>query len=171
MHTAELEECDFLECKITCYESETEFVEDTGPGDVGDTISVELQNIENEGNYLKWGARTINGMEKGAISYRFDNELGREIFEYSDFVLGTPGVVKWGKDQPDTRTVVFYKLDTYNCQRVNLDPKFMTKMEPKIRESFALYKHYNENTEDIDVYYPDTKKITKYKGLKSFAFV
>jgi putative phage-type endonuclease len=171
MHTAELEECDFLECKITCYDSETEFLEDTGPGDVGDIVYSDLYNTEHTATNVKWGARTLNGMEKGAISYRFDKELDREVFEYSDVVLGTSGVVKWGKDQPDTRTVVFYKIETYNCQRVNLDPKFIIEMEPKIRESFCLYKHYIANITDIDKDYPETQKKMKCKGLKSFAFI
>lgn len=163
MHTAELEECDFLECKITCYDSEEEFANDTGHGDVG------IYGMDN-GTIVTWGARTKSGMEKGAISFRFDAVTNNECYEYSDSHLGTPGVIAWGKGQEASSTVVFYKIDLYNCQRIHLDPKFMTEMEPKIRDSFGLYKRYSEFPTDIDLDYPEPVQTKRSQGLVPFAF-
>lgn len=157
MHTAELEECDFLECKITEYECEEDFVADTSPDE------------RSRGTSL-----TASGMEKGAITYHYDDEQQKEVYGYSPYETSTEGVVAWAAEQEEFKTVVFYKMDVYNCQRILYDPNFMVETEPKIRDSFALFKKYKDSPDQIDVDYPESAKKSRggrNQGLSPFAFV
>ena len=160
MHTAELEECDFLECKITEYESEEDFVSDTSPDEAS-----------------RGTALTASGMEKGAITFHYDEEKSKEVYGYSPFESSTAGVVAWAREQEAeaAKTVVFYKIDVYNCQRIRYDPNFMVETEPKIRDSFALFQKYKDDPDKIDVDYPESAKKTRSPNrdskLAPFAFV
>ena len=156
MHTAELEECDFLECKITEYESEAAFAADASPDEAA-----------------RGTALTEKGMEKGAITFHYDDEEGKEVYGYSPYETSTEGVVAWAAAQEEFKTVVFYKMEVYNCQRIAYDPAFMEETEPKIRDSFALFTKYRDNPDLIDVDYPESarKAPRTQNTLASFAFV
>lgn len=154
MHTAELAECDFLECKITEYDSLDAFLEDTSPDEPS-----------------RGTALTKSGMEKGAITYHYDETENKEVYGYSPYELDTGEVALWASQQEQHKTVVYYKFDVYNCQRIPYDPNFMVETEPKIRDSFALFMKYRDKPEMIDIDYPETSKRTRVTGLPSFAFV
>ena len=146
MHTAELEECDFLECKITEYDSEAAFVADASPDESA-----------------RGTALTAAGMEKGAITFHYDNEQGKEVYGYSPYETSTAGVIAWAAAQEEFKTVVFYKMDVYNCQRIAYDTSFMEETEPKIRDSYALFTKYRDCPENIDLDYPESAKKTRTK--------
>lgn len=154
MHTAELFECDFLECKITLYDSEYHFVEDTHPDEIH-----------------KKTALTAKGLEKGAVSYVYDEGKEGEVYDYSPYETSTNGVLDWVRRQSPDKSIIYYRIEVYNCQRISYDESFMEETEPKIRESFALFKKYETNPELIDIDFPETRKKQNCRELKPFAFV
>jgi hypothetical protein len=87
--------------------------------------------------------------------------------------------VAWAREQEGdkgaAKTVAFYKIEVYNCQRIHYDPNFMVETEPKIRDSFALFQKYKDDPDKIDVDYPESAKKTRNSDrgpkLAPFAFV
>lgn len=146
LEVCNLEYCDFLECKISEYNSKEEYFQD---GDF---------------EYTK------NGNEKGCIIEVYDHELEKIIYHYAKMGISSEEFLEWEdniidnvlKDSNlDYLQTSFWKLDEYNCLLIEKNQEFWEKTQPKILkfwEDVVLYR--DKGCEEL---VPKKKNIAKKK--------
>ena len=142
LEVCNLEECDYLECELSEYENETEFIED----------------VENE-NVL-----TKDYKEKGIIIEKNVND--EKIYIYSDLNKTVGELINWKEEvitefDITTEYVVYYwRLDQYYCTRVYRDKEFFNNNIEDIKFLWDKILYYKNNPNE---YISDIKKNKKGK--------
>ena len=146
LETCNLEECDFLQVKLTEYEDEEKYNED----------------IYLEDTTLKEGYSS-NGCPKGlVITILSKDEKGNTVYhyEYGDFYLSYDEYNQWYETIHDqykeeegyTITKNWWKIERYECTLVYRDRTWWLKTIPKILDFWEDVEHYRSvgNQELID---------------------
>lgn len=160
LEVCDLEECDYLECKISEYQSEKEFLEDT-----------------NEDNIL---TKDLN--EKGIIfDYKENNETK---YIYSKLDMTIEELLEWKRDTivefdiSVDYNITYWRLDKYLCNRVYRDNEFFEDNIKKLQYLWdkIIYYSNNNNKYFTDIVSNKKKIIFDFKELNdtiltNFAFV
>jgi putative phage-type endonuclease len=160
LEVCDLEECDYLECKISEYQSEKEFLDDTS-----------------EDNIL---TKDLN--EKGIIfDYKENNETK---YIYSKLDMTTEELLEWKRDTivefdiSVDYNITYWRLDKYLCNRVYRDKEFFEDNIKKLQYLWDKIIYYlnNNNKYFNDIVSSKKKIIFDFKELNetiltNFAFV
>lgn len=160
LEVCDLEECDYLECKISEYQSEKEFLDDTS-----------------EDNIL---TKDLN--EKGIIfDYKENNETK---YIYSKLDITIDELLEWKRDTivefdiSVDYNITYWRLDKYLCNRVYRDKEFFEDNIKKLQYLWDKIVYYSNNNNKYfnDIVSSKKKIIFDFKELNetiltNFAFV
>ena len=142
LEVCNLEECDYLECKLYEYETEKEFINDTHDNKI---LTKDLK-------------------EKGIIiEYRENNE---RKYLYSELNKTTKYLIKWKKSILTNFTITssykiyYWRLNKYFCTRVYRDQEFFNNNIKHLEFLWDKIEYYKEHQVD---YISDIKKNKKAK--------
>ena len=141
LEACNLEECDFLQVKITEYLNETDYNED--------------KFIEN--NRIKEGYSSLDLPKGLVISFIKDNKEGGDPtieYEYCEFYQSYDNLIEWSekiiqkyKDENkifDRIQKHWWKIERYECTLVGRDRKWWLSVQPKIIDFWEDVLHYRE---------------------------
>jgi len=130
LEVCNLEECDYLECKLRQYKNEDEFLSDSHT----DYILTEDLN------------------EKGImIEYKKDGERN---YLYSDLNKTNSELVQWKEDvitefdYSIEYEIIYWRLDEYFCKRVYRDTEFFNKNIENLKFLWDKILYYSKNSND-----------------------
>lgn len=147
LETCDLEECDFLQVKLTEYNSEKEY---------NDDICLQYDNETVMEGYSK------NILPKGlliTISYLDDKKNKHYKYEYPVFYLSFIEYLEWFEtvkskytDEKYTITKNWWKIERYECTLVGRDTEWWNSIVPEILDFWENVEYYrtNGNQELID---------------------
>ncbi len=151
LEVCNLEFCDFLECKITEYDSEDQFYQD------GDEFL------------------TKNNMEKGAIIVYTDNQNNYK-YNYAPIGLCKIDLNKWLSDEIDIILeddnknfieICWWRLEIYSCILIKRDRDWFNGIKPKILKFWDEVEYYRKS--GIDNLIAKKKKRKKKNEINIFS--
>jgi putative phage-type endonuclease len=135
LEVCNLKYCDFLECKISEYNSKDDYFQD---GDF---------------EYTK------NGKEKGIIIEVYNHELEKIVYNYANIGTSLDEFLKWEENIIDDVLkdsnleyiqTSFWKLDEYNCLLIEKNEEFWEETKPKILKFWEdVLLHRDKGCDDI----------------------
>ena len=131
LEVCNLEECDYLECKLVEYKNENEFLEDT---------------------HKDFKTLTKDYNEKGIIIEYKENEEKKYL--YSELNMNNDDLLRWkmdiisGFDFTIEFDITYWKLNEYFCKRVYRDEKFFNKNISNLEFLWDKIKYFSQNKED-----------------------
>ena len=140
LESCDLEECDFLQVKLTEYFNETDYNED--------------KFIEND--RIKEGYSSLNLPKGLVISFIKDNKEDNPTikYEYCEFYQSYDNLIQWSekiiqkyKDENkiyDRIKKHWWKIERYECTLVGRDRKWWLSVQPKIIDFWEDVLHYRE---------------------------
>tara|TARA_Y100001970_G_scaffold93546_1_gene117901 strand:+ start:526 stop:1851 length:1326 start_codon:yes stop_codon:yes gene_type:complete len=140
LEACNLEECDFLQVKITEYLNETDYNED--------------KFIEND--RIKEGYSSLDLPKGLVISFIKDNKEGDPTieYEYCEFYQSYDNLIEWSekiiqkyKDENKIFNRIqkhWWKIERYECNLVGRDRKWWLSVQPKIIDFWEDVLHYRE---------------------------
>ena len=159
LETCNLEECDFLQVKISEYFSESDFKND----------------IYHDNNIIKEGYSSLN-LPKGLVLAFITNKSDENPdikYEYSEFNQSYNDLIKWSdkiiKSYNDKNISYdelkkhWWKIDRYECTLVTRDRKWWLETQPKIIDFWEDVEHYRKEGIQSLVDKKEKKKIKKIK--------
>ena len=130
LEVCNLEECDYLECKLRQYKNEDEFLSDSHT------------------DYIL--TKDLN--EKGImIEYKKDGERN---YLYSDLNKTNSELVQWKEDvitefdYSIEYEIIYWRLDEYFCKRVYRDTEFFNKNIENLKFLWDKILYYSKNSND-----------------------
>ena len=161
LEVCDLEECDYLECKLSQYRNENEFLEDTY-----------IDNIL---------TKDLN--EKGILIEYIKDDVRNYV--YSELHHNMEELLKWKEDiisdfdftiQYD---IVYWRLDKYLCQRVYRDKDFFQKNISNLDFLWEKIKYFSNNKNEYSksVLTSRKKRIFEFKEndndviINGFSFI
>ena len=153
LEVCDLEYCDFVECKISEYETKEEYFTD---GDL---------------------CYQANGFEKGVVIDTYDKELGKEVFYYLDIGLTKEEIDKFEdeildkvcmNDNLEYLKTSYWKVTEYNELLIKRDKeKFHNQWLPIINEFWEKVLYYRQRPmEEVKALCGKKKIINKEKEKK-----
>ena len=159
LETCNLEECDFLQVKISEYFSESDFKND----------------IYHDNNIIKEGYSSLN-LPKGLVLAFITNKSDENPdikYEYSEFNQSYNDLIKWSdkiiKSYNDKNISYdelkkhWWKIDRYECTLVTRDRKWWLETQPKIIDFWEDVEYYRKEGIQSLVDKKEKKKIKKIK--------
>ncbi len=144
LEVCDLEECDYLECKLNEYSNESSFINDS-----------------HNDNIL---TKDLN--EKGIIiQYKKNKEI---MYLYSDLNRTNEDLIKWKEsiindfEYTIEYEIIYWRLDEYFCKRVYRDKEFFNKNIIHLKFLWDKIKYYSNNKNDY------TKQILNSKKKRVF---
>jgi putative phage-type endonuclease len=162
LEVCNLEECDYLECKLVEYKNENEFLEDTHS---------EIKTL------------TKNLNEKGLLIEYKENEERKYL--YSELNMNNDEILKWKEnviskfDFTIEFDVTYWRLNEYFCKRVYRDKEFFNKNVDNLEFLWnkILYFSKNRNEYVKKVLNTRKKRVYEFKEfdndvvINGFAFI
>ena len=140
LESCDLEECDFLQVKITEYLNETDYNEDI--------------YLENE--LIKQGYSSTNlpkGLLLAFVTYNLEGNPTIK-YEYPEFNLSYDELLKWTKHHEmdykekdikyDKLVKHWWKIERYECTLVGRDRKWWLSVQPKIIDFWEDVEHHRK---------------------------
>ena len=146
LEVCDLEECDYLECKLRQYNNEADFLSDSHT------------------DYIL--TKDLN--EKGiVIEYKKDGERN---YLYSDLNKTISELVEWKEDiitefdYTIEYEIVYWRLDEYFCKRVYRDKEFFNKNIENLKYLWDKILYYSKNKNEF------SKQVLNSKKKRVFEF-
>jgi putative phage-type endonuclease len=145
LEVCDLDFCDFLECKITEYDSMEEYLEDTEENPPARQYTEDLEEKFKAGDILN---RTKDGFHKGAI-VTYNTPEGDNKYFYSELGVSQREFNRWKKSLqvPENwvmRRINFWRFTKISCVRVERDRKWFEEALPKLQETWNQVEHYKK---------------------------
>jgi hypothetical protein len=137
--------CDFLECKITEYDSAQEYYDDTSIDSKKEdyNVSSELKEKYNRGDVFN---KTKNGYEKGVV-VTYNNHKGENIYYYSELGISKKEFEEWNNELEKKvdkklikKDITFWRFEKIYCSRVHRNREWFEESLPKLREIWQEIK-------------------------------
>ena len=126
LEVCDLPYCDFLECIIKEYPTESDFWNDS------------------DGS----GRCQANGLEKGIVATHYPDTT-RQKFSYSPLGVSPDTLREWCQKmnrQTPTTIFTYWRLDQYVCRLVARNPDWWSQVQPHIEYFWDQVVHYRENS-------------------------
>ena len=162
LEVCDLEECDYLECKLSQYKNENDFLKDTHKDN---TLTCDLN-------------------EKGII-IEYIKEDNSRAYLYSDLHCNMEELLKWKEDKVSDfdftiqYNIVYWRLDKYLCQRIYRDTNFFNENITNLDFLWKKILYFTKNTTDYSklVLTSRKKRIFEFKEnsndviISGFSFI
>ena len=162
LESCDLEECDFLQVKLTEYFTEQEYNDDF---------------IIKDGS-IKEGYSSLDLPKGLVIAFVINNPEGNPTikYEYSEFYLSYDDLIKWSSriiDEYKEKEIEYdcvvkhwWKIERYECTLVGRDRKWWLSIQPKIIDFWDDVEHYRKVGIQELLDKKEEKKIKKIKFKK-----
>jgi putative phage-type endonuclease len=132
LEVCDLDQCDFLECKIVEYDENDE-----------EDIEMIYLTDNYEGDYTLHS----NGMEKGIIAVYLDKNTDNKIYKYSELGIINDEYYNFIENQMDTEDllligITYWYLDTISCQPINRDKEWFKRALPDLKKFWQEVEYY-----------------------------
>jgi putative phage-type endonuclease len=129
LDVCDLAECDYLECKITTYASQSEFE----------------SKFDADEDYKGIVVDTVDGNR-----HYVDKALWKDLSSQIEWLSSFP--------EEQVQKITFWRLDTYSCQRVYKRTEFISDLYPQLAKSWQQIVSFKQDRPSYDQFIGSVKK-------------